>query len=112
LNSTGRDCAVTQHVGGPVVRHLKLRTRLCDHLSDPDTEDEHGHEGSNATGTSAERLDEVNSPDDLFVLFLGYGKSGLAEKKLIGFVLRESAAVDHQTNKSSNANAPDDRRDM
>jgi len=95
-----------------VVRHLNLGTRLGDHLSDPDTEDEHGHEGSDATGTSAEGLDEINPADDLLVLFLSDGKSGLAEKKLIRFVLRESATVDHQADKGSNANAPDDGYDM
>ena len=57
--------------GGSVIRPSNLGTRLGDHLSDPNSEDEHGHEGSYATGTSAERLDEVNAPDDLFVLFLG-----------------------------------------
>ena len=71
LTSTDRGCSVTQQEGGPVVRHLNLGTRLGDHLSDPNSEEEHGHEGSYATGTSAERLDEVNAPDDLFVLFLG-----------------------------------------
>ncbi len=95
-----------------VVRHLNLGMRLCDHLSDPDSENEHGHEGSDATGTSTERLDEVNAADDLFVLFLSYRKSGLAEKKLICFVLREGSTVDHQTNKTGNTYAPDDGCDM
>jgi len=86
--------------------------RLGDQLSDPDAEDEHGHEGSNATSTSAEGLDKVNAADDLLVLFLSHGKSGLAEKKLICFMLSEGSTVDHQTDKSSNAKAPDDSHDM
>ena len=57
---------------------MELGTRLGDHLRYPDTEDEHGHEGSNATSTSTEGLDKVNAADDLFVLFLRHGKSGLA----------------------------------
>jgi len=89
-----------------------LGTRLGDHLSDPDTEDEHGHDGSDSTCTRAERLDEINPADNLFVLFLNDGKSGLAEKKLVRFMLRESCTVNHQANERRNADAPDDGHDM
>ena len=86
--------------------------RLCDQLSNPDADQENGRKGCYATGTSAERLDVINSADDLFVLFLLDGKSGLAQKKLIGFMLGESGTVDHQANESSNADAPNDCHDM
>ena len=86
--------------------------RLCDQLSNPDAEYKDGHQGCYSTGASAEWLDEINATDDLFVLFLSNRESGLAEKKLIGFVLRESCTVDHQTNECSNTDAPDDCHDM
>jgi hypothetical protein len=86
--------------------------RLCDQLSNPSTDQEDSHKGCYTAGTSTEGLDEINAADDLFVLFLMNGKSGLAQKKPIGFVLRESCAVDHQANKSSNADAPNDCQDM
>ncbi|MGA7156768.1 MAG: hypothetical protein WBY53_07990 [Acidobacteriaceae bacterium] len=85
----------------------RLGARLSDQLSYPETEDENRHQGSYSACSSAEGLDEVNAANDLFVLFLNDGKSGLAEKKLIRFVLGESATVDHQANKRSHANAPD-----
>jgi hypothetical protein len=86
--------------------------RLCDQLSNPDADQENGREGCYAAGASAEGLDEVNAADDLFVLFLMDGKSGLAEEKLIGFMLRESCAIDHQANECRNADAPKNSHDM
>ena len=86
--------------------------RLCDQLSNPGTDQKDSRKGCYTTGTSAEGLDEINAADDRFVLFLSYRKSGLAEKKLIGFMLRESCAVDHQANKSSNTDAPNDGQKM
>jgi hypothetical protein len=69
--------------------------RLGDQLSNPDADYKNGHQGGYSTGSSAVGLDEINAADDLFVLFLSNRESGLAEKKLIGFVLRESCTVDH-----------------
>ena len=86
--------------------------RLCDQLGNPDAKEKNGRQACYAANTSAERLDVVNAANDLFVLFLKHGKSGLAEKKLIGFMLRERCTVDHQADKRSNSDAPNDGQEM
>jgi hypothetical protein len=89
-----------------------LRMRLCDQLSNPGTDQKDSRKGCYTAGTSAEGLDEINAADDLVVLFLMNRKSGLAEKKLIGFMLRERCTVDHQADKRSNTDAPNDGQEM
>jgi hypothetical protein len=81
--------------------------RLRDELCDPDAEDENGDQSGSSAHACADRLDEVDFTNDHFVLFLRMRESIFAQKELVGFMLRELPAIDHQADKGGDENAPD-----
>ena len=81
--------------------------RLGDELCDPDAEDKNSDQSGSSTHACADGLDEVDYANDHFVFFLRMRKSVLAQKELVGFMLRELPAIDHQADKGCDKNAPD-----
>lgn len=85
-----------------------LGVRLCDKLRYPDAEDENRNQRGRSTNACADGLDEVDATNDPIVLFLYGWESAFTKEKLVGFMLRELPAIDHQTDEGSDENTPND----
>jgi len=84
-----------------------LGARHSDELCHPDANDEDADQCGDSANPGADGLDEVDATNDLIVLFFCGGKSIFTKEKLVGFVLREVPAIDHQTDECCDENAPD-----
>ncbi len=84
-----------------------LGVRHSDELCYPDAKDEDADQCGDSANPGADGLDEVDATNDLIVLFFCGGKGVFTEKKLIGFMLREVPAINHQTDEGSYEDAPD-----
>ena len=83
-----------------------LGARHSDELCHPDANDEDADQCGDSANPGADGLDEVDATNDLIVLFFCGGKSIFTKEKLVGFVLREVPAIDHQTDEGGYDDAP------
>jgi len=90
-----------------VAAQVTLGARLSDELCYPDAEDENADQRCGSTNPGADGLDEIDAANNLIILLLCVWKSVFTKEKLIGFMLREVPAINHQTDKGGDENAPD-----
>ncbi len=82
-----------------------------EHLGDPDADDDEGHEDGCSANAFAEGLDGVGAADDVVVLLMAGGGRGFGEEELVGLMLRQVAAVDHESHEGRYDEAPEGERD-
>ena len=86
---------------------MGLGARFYDQIGYPGAEHDDGEQGRYTADALAEGVNIVHPANNGIVLFLRGGKSAFAEKELVGFMLRQLPAVNHQTNESGDDDAPE-----
>jgi len=76
------------------------------------TDQQHCGQSGGSAETFAERLNDVHAAKDLVVLVLTVVAGVFVEEELVGFVLGEMAAVDHQQDKARGQDDPGGEYDI